>query len=122
MTIAATGAANTPVDRAGDLEGDASCNHDHTVLADVQLHNRRHGSGGTERLNHQQGFALSYTVSASGGTWLAVTPASGTTPGSVSVSVNTTGLEAGTYSGSVTITSSGASNSPRTVQVTLAVT
>jgi hypothetical protein len=68
------------------------------------------------------GSALSYTVAASGGTWLAVTPTSGTTPGSVSVSVNTTGLAAGTYTGSVTITSSGASNGPRTVTVTLTVT
>jgi hypothetical protein len=51
-----------------------------------------------------------------------VTSTSGTTPGSVSVSINTTGLTAGTYTGSVTITSSGASNSPRIVSVTLTVT
>ena len=67
------------------------------------------------------GSALSYTVSTSA-TWLVVTPTSGTTPGSISVSINTTGLAAGTYTGTVTITSSGASNSPRTVSVTLTVT
>jgi dUTPase len=68
------------------------------------------------------GAALSYTVSASGGTWLSMTPTSGTTPGSVSVSVNTTGLAVGTYSGSVTIAAAGAANTPVTVPVTLRVT
>jgi hypothetical protein len=68
------------------------------------------------------GSALNYTAAASGGTWLSATPASGTTPGSVSVSVNPAGLAAGTFNGSVTITSAGAGNSPRTVSVTLNVT
>jgi Viral BACON domain len=67
------------------------------------------------------GSALSYTVSTSA-TWLSATPASGTTPGNVSVSVTPGTLSAGTYTGSVTITSSGASNSPKSVPVTLTVT
>ena len=67
------------------------------------------------------GSALSYTVSTSA-TWLSATPASGTTPGNVSVSVTPQSLAAGTYTGTVTITSSGASNSPKTVPVTLTVT
>lgn len=67
------------------------------------------------------GSALSYTVSTSA-TWLSATPASGTTPGNVSVSVTPGSLSAGTYTGSVTITSSGASNSPKSVPVTLTVT
>jgi len=67
------------------------------------------------------GNAVSYTTATSA-TWLSATPASGSTPGSVSVSVNPTGLAAGSYSGSVTITSSGASNSPKMVPVTLTVT
>jgi Viral BACON domain len=67
------------------------------------------------------GNALSYTVSTSA-TWLTATPASGTTPGNVSISVSPQSLAAGTYTGSVTITSSGASNSPKTVAVTLTVT
>lgn len=67
------------------------------------------------------GSALSYTVSTSA-TWLHATPASGTTPGNVSVSVTPQSLSAGTYTGTVTITSSGASNSPKTVPVTLTVT
>jgi hypothetical protein len=67
------------------------------------------------------GSAVSYTVSTSA-TWLLAAPASGATPGSVAVSVNPTGLSAGTYSGAVSLTSSGASNSPVKIAVTLTVT
>ena len=67
------------------------------------------------------GAALTYTVSTSGGTWLSATGA-GTTPSNVSVSVNPAGLAAGTYTGTVSVTSSGASNSPQNVAVTLTVT
>jgi len=67
------------------------------------------------------GSAITYNVSTSA-TWLSATPASGTTPGSVSVSVTPASLAAGTYTGSVTLTSSGASNSPKTIPITLTVT
>ncbi|PYY19302.1 MAG: hypothetical protein DMG60_04840 [Acidobacteria bacterium] len=67
------------------------------------------------------GAALTYTVATSGGTWLSAT-GGGTTPSNVSVSVNPAGLAAGTYTGTVSVTSSGASNSPRSVGVTLTVT
>jgi hypothetical protein len=66
------------------------------------------------------GSALNYTVT-SAGSWLTATPASGTTPGSVSLTVNPVGLAVGSYSGSVTISSTGAGNSPQTVGVTLMV-
>ena len=67
------------------------------------------------------GTALTYTVSMSGGSWLTA-KGGGTTPGSVSAAVNPTGLNAGTYNGSVVITSTTASNSPKTIPVTLTVT
>jgi uncharacterized protein (TIGR03437 family) len=71
------------------------------------------------------GSALNFTVAANSGTagvnWLSVTPTSGTTPGTLSVSVNPTGLAAGTYGGSVVVTAPNASGSPQTIQVTLAV-
>ena len=66
--------------------------------------------------------ALSYTAAASGGTWLSIGSTSGSTPGTVAVSVNPAGLTAGSYSGMVAITASGASNSPQSVPVTLTVT
>jgi len=42
---------------------------------------------------------------ASGAAWLSVTPASGTAPSTLTVSVSPSGLTAGTYSGSITISS-----------------
>jgi trimeric autotransporter adhesin len=71
------------------------------------------------------GSALNFTVAANSGTagvnWLSVTPTSGTTPGTLSISVNPTGLAAGTYGGTVVVTAPNASGSPQTIQVTLAV-
>lgn len=70
------------------------------------------------------GSALSFTTSvttASGGNWLSVNPASGSTPETVAVSANVSGLSPGTYSGSVIFTATGAVNSPRTLGVTLIV-
>src|SRR5579883_2023105 len=63
------------------------------------------------------GSALSYSVTTSAG-WLSATPGSGSTPGTLSVSVNPSGLAVGTYNGTVSITSAGAANSPATVSVT----
>jgi len=57
----------------------------------------------------------------SGGTWLSVSPASGTTPVTLAVSVNTANLLAGTYNGTVTVASTSAANSPQTIRVTLTV-
>jgi hypothetical protein len=53
--------------------------------------------------------------------WLSVSPTSGTDAGVVSITANASGLSTGTYSGKVTITDTNASNSPRTVSVTLKV-
>jgi hypothetical protein len=68
------------------------------------------------------GSALNITAAASGGGWLTVSPASGSTPSMLTVKANTSGLAAGTYNGTVTITSSGASNSPQTIPVKLVIT
>jgi uncharacterized protein (TIGR03437 family) len=68
--------------------------------------------------------AVNYTVlgtTQQGGGWLAATP-TGTTPGSISVTINTANLAAGTYNGTVTITAPGTSNSPVAVPITLNLT
>ncbi|MEZ5351023.1 MAG: hypothetical protein R2762_00170 [Bryobacteraceae bacterium] len=65
---------------------------------------------------------INYAATAetlSGGTWLSVTPTGGLTPASLQVSVNPQNLAPGSYAGSIRITSSQATNSPRVVQVTL---
>jgi uncharacterized protein (TIGR03437 family) len=51
-------------------------------------------------------FSVTFTT-ASGGNWLSASPFSGTTPSSVAVSVNPTGLAAGVYTGEVTIVAGG---------------
>ena len=67
------------------------------------------------------GGALSFTATSSA-SWLSVTPASGTTPASLSVSVAPAGMSPGNYTGNIQITAAGASNSPISVAVTLTVT
>jgi hypothetical protein len=64
------------------------------------------------------GCSLNWTAS-SGETWLNVTPANGSGSGLATVSIDTAGLAAGTYTGTVSITCASASNSPQTVSVTL---
>jgi hypothetical protein len=66
------------------------------------------------------GGTLSWQASANVG-WLTVTPATGTAPSTVTVSVDTTGLSQGTHQGAITVTSAGATGSPMTVGVSLVV-
>jgi len=71
------------------------------------------------------GAAFNYTVAVNGNNtinWLSATPASGTTPGAISVSVDGSKLTTGTYNGAVTVTAPNAGGSPATINVTLTVT
>ncbi len=68
---------------------------------------------------------VNFTVSAttaSGGSWLTPTPASGTTPATIQVSASAGSLAIGQYTGTVTITAPGATGSPISIPVTLNVT
>ncbi len=69
---------------------------------------------------------LNFTLGSSGTpAFIAFTPTSATTPSVVQLSINPaalTGLAAGTYTNTVSVTSAGAANSPRTFPVTLTVT
>jgi adhesin/invasin len=56
-----------------------------------------------------------------GGTWLAVSPGSGVTPGSATVAVDPTGLPPGIFSGLVTFTPTDTTISPAYVSITLVV-
>jgi len=71
----------------------------------------------TISLYNQGSGVINWTTSSSA-SWLSVSPASGTTPATLSVSVNPSGLAAGSYSGTLTITGSG---STQTIAVTLTV-
>jgi len=63
-------------------------------------------------------FTTSATV-ASGGTWLAVRPASGTAPANLIASVDASKLAAGTYTGSVEVNAPGATPAKVTVPVSV---
>ncbi len=68
--------------------------------------------------------SLSFTASATtaaGGAWLSVTPASGSAPSSLIVSVNPARLAPATYNGAVTVTAPGANPAAVSIPVRLAV-
>ncbi len=70
------------------------------------------------------GTTLNWSVSDNA-TWLTLSPTSGNSTGehdSVTLSVSISGMTAGSYSATITISDPNASNSPRTVPVTLTIT
>jgi uncharacterized protein (TIGR03437 family) len=73
------------------------------------------------QVTNNAGGTLNWSATTSA-SWLSVAPTSGTAPSTLSVQVSSTGLSAGTYTGSVQISAAGASNSPISVAVTLTVT
>src|SRR6185437_4429558 len=72
-------------------------------------------------------FTATFTPGATsgGGNFITVTPASGNTPGSLSLALNASvvgGLAGGTYTGTVTVSSSSVPGGDLTISVTLTVT
>ena len=122
VTVTANGASNSPLTIPVSLTVTAAPN---LTLTPSSL-NFAYQVGGATPAGQSvavasSGAALSYAVTSSA-TWLAATPASGSTPGSLSVSVNPSGLAAGIYNGTISVAATGAGNSPRTVAVALTVT
>ena len=75
-------------------------------------------SPATQSLSVSASPNTTYTASVSGGSWLTVSPSSGTTPANLTVSSSITGLAAGTFTGTVTVTGNGHStNVPVTFTV-----
>ena len=66
------------------------------------------------------GGSLSYTAAESA-SWLTVSPASGSAPGTVTATASIAGLAPGTYTAPIAVTAGGATGSPKTVDVTLTV-
>lgn len=66
------------------------------------------------------GGALSWSA-ASSAQWLSVSPTSGTAPTTLTVFVNPTSLNPGNYNGTVTVTATGATNSPQVLLVALTI-
>lgn len=126
VTVTAAGASNSPLKVNVSLTVTAvSTNPSLNVTPGNLMFNYLSGSTspGSQNISiASSGSALNFTAAATGGSWLTITPASGSTPSTVKVSANPSGLAAGTYNGTVTITASGAANTPQTVPVKLVVT
>jgi hypothetical protein len=130
VTIASTGATNSPQTVAVTFNVTAVTppTLPTLVLSSASLSFTAPVGGTAVPKNVQvtsSGSNVMFTAAAatkSGGNWLSVSPTSASTPSAEMISVALTGLTAGTYSGTVTFTSSGASNSPVLLSVTLTVT
>lgn len=66
------------------------------------------------------GGSLSWTASESA-PWLSLSPAGGTNAGTVTLTPNTSGLSAGTYTTDVTVSAGGVAGSPKVIPITLTV-
>jgi hypothetical protein len=71
--------------------------------------------------NTVSGSTLNWSVSDNV-TWLSVSPSSGTNNSTLVATVNPNGLSVGTYTAAITITGTGATNTPQTVNVNLTIT
>lgn len=74
----------------------------------------------TLAVSNDGGGTLNWTASDDA-SWLTLAPTSGTNAGSVTVSVNTAGLAAGTHTAIITVSAPGAANTPTTANVTLTI-
>ncbi|MEO6391699.1 MAG: hypothetical protein ABIP75_07590, partial [Pyrinomonadaceae bacterium] len=77
-------------------------------------------AGQSLSITNTGGGTLNWTAT-SNQAWLSIAAASGTAPSTPTVSVNITGLAAGTYNGAISISAVGATNTPVSVPVTLTV-
>lgn len=75
-------------------------------------------SPGSQSLSVTASPNASFTASVSGAPWLTVSPSTGTTPATITVSSSVTGLSAGTFTGTITVTGNGLTT---TVPVTFTV-
>ena len=71
-------------------------------------------------ISNTGGGTLTFSASDNAA-WLSVHPPAGTAPATLTVSANIQGLAAGTYNATITVSATGATNSPVSVPVTLSV-
>ena len=128
ITIAATGASNSPqaipvtLTVSAAATSAATISRSPTSLSPACVQGANAVSQTFQVWNSGSG-TLSYTISDNVG-WLSCNVTSGTSTGThktVTVTYATSTLGPGTYSGTITISASGVSNSPQTIPVTLKV-
>ncbi|MEW6246117.1 MAG: choice-of-anchor D domain-containing protein [Nitrospirota bacterium] len=125
ITIAATGATNTPQTVPVTLTVSAAqtptIGLSPTSLSFTAAQGAANPAAQTVNVTNPGSGTLTWTASDNA-SWLTLNTTSGTTTTEtdpITVSVNTSGLSAGTYNAVITITASGATNTPQTVPVTL---
>jgi outer membrane protein assembly factor BamB len=77
-------------------------------------------SAAAVNVSNTGGSTLSFTASVDAA-WLSVSPASGTAPQTLQISVNAMGFQVGVYTGHVTVAAAGAQGSPQVITVALSV-
>lgn len=129
VRVTATGASNTPQTINLSLTVSPVVQQQQPVLSltGTSLTFTANQGGGnppaqTVGINNSGTGTLAWSASVtSGSNFLTVSPASGTAPSTISISVNSASLAAGTYNGAVQVSASGANGSPQSVAVTLTV-
>ena len=80
--------------------------------SEIRVHTLSISSGGTG--------TIAWTATRSGA-WIGIAPGAGSTPGTITVSLNPAGLPSGTHVGEVVVTAPGASGSPARIPVTFTI-
>ena len=124
VTIAASGAANTPQVIPVTLTLSAPPTSTPVISLNVPSLTFTGTSGGSNPAS--QSFTVSNTgtgtltwTAGDDAAWLGLSPASGTNTGTVGASVNLAGLTAGTYNGTVTVSAPGAASKTLSVSFTV---
>ena len=78
------------------------------------------GTSGSFTISNSGGGTLNWSVTDNR-SWLSASPTSGQNAGTITVTVSRTGLSAGTYTGTITVSDPNASNSPQGVSVSMQV-
>jgi uncharacterized protein (TIGR03437 family) len=121
VVVAADGAANSPLTIPVTLLVGGSPEFDisQESLAFTAVTAQSQPISTTITMNTGQNPVVNFSLSVTASTWLTITPLSGMTPTTATITVDPTGLRAGNYSGSVIVSSSG--NVIRTIPVNLTV-
>lgn len=124
VTISATGATNTPQTVTVNLTLTApsipAIGLAPTSLTFSAPQGGTNPSAQTVAISNTGTGSLSWNAS-SAASWLTVSPASGSGAGSLAVTANVAALSSGTYTSAITVTGTGATNSPQTIPVTFTV-
>jgi len=124
ITVTASGAANTPQVIPVTLTISPAPTANPVIGLSISSMAFTGTAGGSNPAT--QSFSISNTgtgtlswVAGDNSAWLTLSPASGTNSGTVSANASLSGLAAGTYSGAITVSATGATS--KTIQVTMTV-